>query len=52
MRARRKSERDVVFPADQDVTYPGSRACSRTGGVVGPRGNLVPEGAIVVEMGQ
>jgi dihydroxy-acid dehydratase len=39
--------KDVVFPADQDVVYPVSRAISATGGVVGLRGNLAPEGAIV-----
>ncbi len=39
--------KDVVFPADQDVVYPVSRALSPTGGVVGLRGNLAPEGAIV-----
>jgi dihydroxy-acid dehydratase len=38
---------DVVFPEDQDVIYPVSRALSPTGGVVGLRGNLAPEGAIV-----
>jgi len=39
--------RDVVFPTDQDVVYPVSRALSPTGGVVGLKGNLAPEGAIV-----
>ncbi len=39
--------RDVVFPEDQDVIYPVSRAISPTGGVVGLKGNLAPEGAIV-----
>ncbi len=38
---------EVVFPLDQDVVYPVSRAISRTGGVVGLRGNLAPDGAIV-----
>ncbi len=37
----------VVFPTDQDVVYPVSRPISATGGVVGLRGNLAPEGAIV-----
>jgi dihydroxy-acid dehydratase len=37
----------VVFPEDQDVIYPVSKALSPTGGVVGLRGNLAPEGAIV-----
>ncbi len=39
--------KDVVFPEDQDVVYPVSRALSQTGGVVGLRGNLAPDGAIV-----
>ncbi|MGH7083084.1 MAG: dihydroxy-acid dehydratase, partial [Acetobacteraceae bacterium] len=38
---------DVVFPTDQDVVYPVSRAISQTGGVVGLKGNLAIEGAIV-----
>ncbi len=39
--------KDVVFPVEQDVVYPVSRAISPTGGVVGLRGNLAPDGAIV-----
>jgi dihydroxy-acid dehydratase len=39
--------KDVVFPEDQDVVYPVSRAIKPTGGVVGLKGNLAPEGAIV-----
>ncbi len=38
---------DVVIPADQDVVFPTSRAISPTGGLVGLRGNLAPDGAIV-----
>ncbi len=38
---------NVVFPENQDVIYPVSRALSQTGGVVGLRGNLAPDGAIV-----
>ena len=38
---------DVVFPEDQKVIYPTSSPLSPTGGVVGLRGNLAPEGAIV-----
>jgi dihydroxy-acid dehydratase len=38
---------DVVFPTDQDVVYPVSRPLSPTGGVVGLKGNLAPDGAIV-----
>ena len=36
-----------MFPEDQDVVYPVSRAITPTGGVVGLRGNLAPDGAIV-----
>ncbi|WP_158744339.1 dihydroxy-acid dehydratase [Acidisphaera sp. L21] len=39
--------KDVVFPTNQDVIYPVSRPISPTGGVVGLRGNLAPDGAIV-----
>ncbi len=38
---------NVVFPENQDVVYPVSRALSTTGGVVGLKGNLAPDGAIV-----
>ena len=38
---------DIAFPADQDVIYPVSAPLSPSGGVVGLRGNLAPEGAIV-----
>ncbi|MBU2091322.1 MAG: dihydroxy-acid dehydratase, partial [Alphaproteobacteria bacterium] len=37
----------VVFPTDQDVIRPTSNPLSPTGGVVGLRGNLAPQGAIV-----
>jgi len=37
----------VEFPADQDVVYPTSKPLSATGGVVGLKGNLASEGAIV-----
>jgi len=39
--------RDVVFPQDQDVVRSTARPLSPTGGVVGLRGNLAPQGAIV-----
>ncbi|MDT7952121.1 MAG: dihydroxy-acid dehydratase [Acetobacteraceae bacterium] len=39
--------KDVVFPENQDVVYPVSRAISTTGGVVGLKGNIAPDGAIV-----
>jgi dihydroxy-acid dehydratase len=39
--------KDVVFPEDQDVIRPVSKALSPTGGVAGLRGTLAPDGAIV-----
>jgi dihydroxy-acid dehydratase len=39
--------KDVRFPDNQDVIVPTSRPLSPTGGVVGLRGNLAPQGAIV-----
>ncbi|MEJ0062202.1 MAG: dihydroxy-acid dehydratase [Alphaproteobacteria bacterium] len=39
--------RDVKFPEDQDVIRPCTKPLSPTGGVVGLRGNLAPQGAIV-----
>jgi len=42
-----ENHKDVVFPADQDVIYPVSRPISPTGGVVGLKGSLAPDGAIV-----
>ncbi|MER2520108.1 MAG: dihydroxy-acid dehydratase [Bdellovibrionales bacterium] len=39
--------RGVVFNAKQDVVRPTSAPLSPTGGVVGLRGNLAPQGAIV-----
>ncbi|MGH6719791.1 MAG: dihydroxy-acid dehydratase, partial [Alphaproteobacteria bacterium] len=39
--------RGVVLGKDQDVIRPCSRPLSPTGGVVGLKGNLAPEGAIV-----
>ncbi len=39
--------RDVVLPTNQDVVRPTSAPLSPTGGVVGLRGNLAPQGAIV-----
>jgi dihydroxy-acid dehydratase len=38
---------DVIFPENQDVIFPVSRALSPTGGVVGLKGNLAPDGAVV-----
>lgn len=39
--------KSVVFPADQDVVYPTSRAMSQRGGVTGLKGSLAPQGSIV-----
>jgi dihydroxy-acid dehydratase len=39
--------KEVTFPTDQDVVHPVSHPLSPTGGVVGLRGNLAPDGAIV-----
>jgi dihydroxy-acid dehydratase len=38
---------DVTFPENQDVVVKPSKPLSPTGGVVGLKGNLAPEGAIV-----
>lgn len=38
---------DVVFNRDQKVVYPTSSPLSPTGGVVGLKGSLAPDGAIV-----
>jgi dihydroxy-acid dehydratase len=37
----------VKWNPDQDVVYPADKPITKTGGVVGLRGNLAPEGAIV-----
>jgi len=39
--------KDVKFPENQKVVYRASNPISKTGGVVGLKGNLAPEGAIV-----
>jgi dihydroxy-acid dehydratase len=39
--------KDVTLPASQDVVRPTSKPLSKTGGVVGLKGNLAPQGAIV-----
>lgn len=39
--------KDVTLPENQDVVFPVSKAIHPTGGVVGLKGNLAPEGAIV-----
>ncbi|MFP4314116.1 MAG: dihydroxy-acid dehydratase [Alphaproteobacteria bacterium] len=38
---------DVKFPENQDVVFPVSNPIHPTGGVVGLKGNLAPDGAIV-----
>ena len=43
----RENLRSVKFPAGQDVVYRVKSPISKTGGVVGLKGNLAPEGAIV-----
>ena len=42
-----QNHRSVKFPKDQDVVYRVRNALSPTGGVVGLKGNLAPDGAIV-----
>src|ERR1700726_1637410 len=39
--------KSVKWNPDQDVVYPADKPLSPTGGVVGLKGNLAPEGAIV-----
>ena len=43
----RENLRGVKFPEGQDVVYRVKKPLSKTGGVVGLRGNLAPDGAIV-----
>ncbi|WP_026986402.1 dihydroxy-acid dehydratase [Fodinicurvata fenggangensis] len=38
---------EIEFPTDQDIIRPASNPITKTGGVVGLRGTLAPEGAIV-----
>ena len=42
-----ENHRGVAVPEGQDVIYPTSRPLSTTGGVVGLKGNLAPDAAIV-----
>jgi dihydroxy-acid dehydratase len=42
-----ENHKDVVFPTGQDVIYPVATPISPTGGVVGLKGSLAPDGAIV-----
>jgi dihydroxy-acid dehydratase len=42
-----ENHRRVTLPKGQDVVYPVAKALSPTGGVVGLKGSLAPDGAIV-----
>ena len=42
-----ENHEDIVFPSDQKVIYKTSKPLSPTGGFVGLKGNLAPDGAIV-----
>ena len=42
-----QNHRGIKFPKKQKVVYPIKKALSKTGGVVGLKGNLAPDGAIV-----
>jgi dihydroxy-acid dehydratase len=39
--------KSVTWNSDQDVVWPADKPITKTGGVVGLRGNLAPDGAIV-----
>jgi len=42
-----ENHKDIIFPSDQKIIYKTSKPLNPTGGFVGLRGNLAPEGAIV-----
>ena len=42
-----ENHKNIIFPEDQKVIYKTSEPLSATGGFVGLKGNLAPEGAIV-----
>ncbi len=42
-----ENHKDVVFPTNQDVVMPANKPITVTGGVVGLKGTLAPDGAIV-----
>ena len=42
-----ENHKHIVFPKDQDVVMPANTPISTTGGVVGLKGSLAPDGAIV-----
>jgi len=43
----RENHKNIIFPNDQKVIYKTSNPLSPTGGFVGLKGNLAPDGAIV-----
>jgi len=46
-----ENHKDIVFPSDQKIIYKTSKPLNPTGGFVGLKGNLAPEGAIVKTAG-
>ena len=42
-----ENHKDIVFPTDQKVIYKTSKPISSSGGFVGLKGNLAPDGAII-----
>ena len=42
-----ENHKDIIFPDNQDIIYKTSKPISSSGGFVGLKGNLAPEGAIV-----
>ena len=42
-----ENHKNIIFPTNQKIIYKTSRPLNSTGGFVGLRGNLAPEGAIV-----
>jgi dihydroxy-acid dehydratase len=42
-----ENHKDIVFPNDQKVVYKTSKPISSSGGFVGLKGNLAPDGAII-----
>jgi dihydroxy-acid dehydratase len=42
-----ENHKDIVFPSDQKVVYKTSKPISSSGGFVGLKGNLAPDGAII-----
>jgi len=42
-----ENHKNIVFPSDQKIIYKTSKPLNPTGGFVGLKGNLAPEGAIV-----